>query len=58
MNNDLKKALADYFDAWDLVELLEIPTEEIIEAFEDMIEDRLDEIAEVIGYEESEDNSE
>lgn len=57
MTNDLKKALADYFEAWDLVELLEIPTDDIIDAFEDMIEDRLDDIAEHIGYTESEDNS-
>lgn len=56
MTNDLKKALADYFDAWDLVDLLEITTEDIIDAFDDMIEDRIDEIKEHIGYVEDDDD--
>lgn len=57
MTNDLKKALADYFDAWDLVDLLEITTEDIIDAFDDMIEDRIDEIKEHIGYVEDDDDA-
>lgn len=50
MNNDIKKVLTDFFDAWDLVDLLEISTKDIIDAFEDMIEDRLDEILDHVGY--------
>lgn len=50
MNKDFKQALADYFDAWDLVDILELKTEDIIDAFEDMIDDRLDELEEHIGY--------
>ena len=33
----LKKAIADRFHAWELVEILEIPVEDIIEIFEDEI---------------------
>lgn len=58
MNVDIKKALTDYFDAWDLVDLLELSTEDIVEAFEDMIEDRLDEILDHVGYTPVEDEEE
>jgi len=58
MNDEIKKVLTDYFDAWDLVDLLEINTEAIVDAFEDMVEDRLDELLEHAGYDpEEEDDS-
>lgn len=49
MDEETEKRIADYFDAWILVELLGIPTSEIIEAFGELIEERLDEIEELMG---------
>jgi len=56
MNDEIKKVLTDYFDAWDLVDLLEINTEAIVDAFEDMVEDRLDELLEHAGYDPEEED--
>lgn len=50
MDKEVKERIADYFDAWDLVELLGVPTMDIIEAFEDLIEERLDEIEELMEF--------
>jgi hypothetical protein len=49
MDNETKNRIADYFDAWNLVELLGISTSEIVEAFEELIEERLHEVEEVMG---------
>jgi hypothetical protein len=48
MDNETKNRIADYFDAWQLVELLGITTFEIVEAFEAEIEERLDAIEELM----------
>lgn len=48
MNEEIKARLADYFDAWDLVELLRIPTRDVIEAFEDEVEDALEDLEELM----------
>jgi hypothetical protein len=49
MDNDTKKRIADYFDPWDLVEYLGLSTEEIVEAFEDDIDEKLNAIEELMG---------
>jgi hypothetical protein len=48
MDEETKNRIADYFDAWELVDFLSsrISTRDIIDAFEDDIEDLLDEIEE------------
>jgi hypothetical protein len=49
MNKEIKERIADYFDPWELVNFLgekKISTMDIIEAFEDEVEDSLDEIEE------------
>lgn len=38
----------DYFDAWDLVQLLGILTEDVVSAFPDEIEDKLDQLEEIM----------
>lgn len=48
MDEETKKRIADYFDAWDLVEFLRLPTEKIVEAFEEDIEEALDDIEELM----------
>lgn len=50
MEQETKDRIADYFDAWTLVELLDIPTSEIIEAFEDSVEERLADIEELMEF--------
>lgn len=49
MDNDTRQRIADYFDPWDLVEYLGITTSEILDAFEEEIEDKLAAIEELMG---------
>lgn len=49
MNEELRKAIADYFDAGDFAEFIGVTTEQLIDAFEDEVEDVLDEILELMG---------
>jgi hypothetical protein len=49
MDNETKTRLADYWDPWVLVEYLGISAEDIIEAFEDVVEERLDDIEDFMG---------
>lgn len=49
MDEQTKNRIADYFDSWELVEYLGLTTEEIVEAFEDTIGDRLSAIEELMG---------
>lgn len=49
--DDLKAALADRLEGWELVEMLEIPIEDIIELFEPDILDHLDDILEELNME-------
>lgn len=58
MDNNFREALADYFDAWDLVDMLELKTEDIITAFEDVVHERMNELKDYIGYEENDNNDE
>ena len=49
MNEELRKAIADYFDPGDFAEFIGVTTEQLIDAFEDEVEDVLDEILELMG---------
>lgn len=42
MEEDFKKRVSDYFDAFDLVDLLDISTTEIVNNFEEVIYDNQD----------------
>lgn len=50
MDIEFKKRIADYFDAGELVDFLGISIEEIVELFEDQIEEVSEEIEEFINY--------
>lgn len=50
LDRETRKRIEDYFEGFELVELLDIPVEDILEAFEDLIEENIDEINETIGY--------
>lgn len=49
MDDELRKAIADYFDAGDFAEFIGVTTEELIEAFPNRVEDCLEEIKEIMG---------
>lgn len=53
LDNETKERIADYFEPWELVEFLgkRLETRDIIDAFEEDIEDFLDEIETEIGME-------
>lgn len=54
MDDNFKKALADFFTAQELVDFLEIPVEDIIEVFEEDIKDFEDELKDEINYKDNE----
>lgn len=49
MNDELRKAIADYFDAGDFAEFIGIDTMDLINAFPEEVEDVLDDILELMG---------
>jgi hypothetical protein len=52
MDAETRKRIEDFFEGFELVEFLQIPVSEIIERFEEEIEEALDEIEELIGVRE------
>lgn len=48
MDEDLKH-VADYFESWELAELLRLDTMDLIRAFEDEVLDKLTELEELMG---------
>jgi hypothetical protein len=53
-----KQRIEDFFEATELVDFLQLPVSEVIERFEDEIEEALDEIEELIGVRERKGNEE
>lgn len=49
IDQDFKQKLIDRFEGFELVEFLQISTEEVIDAFEDIIEDNIEDVAELLG---------
>lgn len=58
MKDDLFEALKDRLESWELVELLDLPIEDILLEFEEEILEKIDDIKELLGIEEEEDNNE
>ena len=46
MTQDFKARLSDFFEAWELAEFLQLRTEDIVNAFEDEIEELEEELEE------------
>jgi hypothetical protein len=44
------KHIADYFESWELAELLRLDTMDLIRAFEDDVLDKLTELEELMEY--------
>jgi hypothetical protein len=52
MDRETRKRIEDFFEGFELVEFLQIPVDEIFDAFEEKIEEAIDEIEELIGVRE------
>lgn len=50
MDEEFKKRISDYFEGFELVELLGITAEEIIEAFTEKVEEHTTLLEEVTNY--------
>ncbi len=48
---ELKDKIADFFESWELAEYLKLDTRDLIEAFEDEVEDKLEGLKELMGLE-------
>lgn len=57
MDTETRKRIEDFFEGFELVEFLQLSVSEVIEQFEDVVEEHLDEIEELMqvrerrGYE-------
>jgi hypothetical protein len=49
INVELRKAIADFFDAGDFAEFIGVDTAMLIDAFEDEVEEALPDIQEMMG---------
>lgn len=49
MDNDLRQQLIDRFEAWELVDYLQISVEEIIDGFQDKFEDNIEDVLDLLG---------
>jgi hypothetical protein len=49
VDRETKLRIEDFFEGFELVEFLQLPVSEIIERFEDELEEALDEIEELMG---------
>lgn len=54
MIKETKKRLADYFEPEELVNYLGLTAEDIIEAFSDEVEEALEDLEEIMGYDDDE----
>lgn len=50
LDRELKERLKDFFEGFELVEYLQISTEDIIEAFEDEIEEVIEDVEEFMRF--------
>ena len=58
MDDMLRRAICDYFDAGVFAEYIGITVDDLIEAFPDEVDDALEEIKELMNYVDVEDNDE
>jgi len=56
MDEMLRKAICDYFEAGDFAEYIGVTVDDLITAFPDEVDDALDEIKELMEWEDVEDS--
>ena len=49
MDEDMNR-VADYFEPWDLIQLLGLSTAEVVQAFEDEVRDALDDLEDIMEF--------
>jgi len=49
MDKETKARIADFFDPWELIEFLQVSIDDVVERFEDEIEEALEDIEELMG---------
>lgn len=52
MDTETRKRIEDFFEGFELVEFLQLPVSEIIDRFEDEVLEALDDIEELMGVRE------
>lgn len=55
MDEMLRRAICDYFEAGDFAEYIGVTVDDLIEAFPDEVDDALDDLKELMEYEDVED---
>lgn len=58
MDDMLRRAICDYFEAGDFAEYIGVTVDDLINAFPDEVEDALDELKELMEYEDLGDSDE
>lgn len=58
MDEMLRKAICDYFEAGDFAEYIGVTVDDMIEAFPDEVDDALDDLKELMEYEDVGDTDE
>lgn len=52
MNEELKQAIIDRLEGWELVDFLQIPIDRIVDAFEEEIEENIEDVEDFVGLRE------
>jgi hypothetical protein len=58
MDDMLRRAICDYFEAGDFAEYIGITVDDMIEAFPDEVDDALDDLKEIMEWQDIEDSDE
>jgi hypothetical protein len=58
MDDMLRRAICDYFEAGDFAEYIGITVDDMIEAFPDEVDDALEDLKELMEWQDVEDNDE
>jgi len=58
MDDELKQAIIDRLEGWELVDFLQIPIERVVEAFEEDIEENIDDVEDFVGLRVNNDDEE
>lgn len=53
----LRAVIEDRLEGWEVVEFLQIPVEDVVEAFEDLILKNLDDIKDLVGLRNDDDDT-
>lgn len=56
MDDMLRRAICDYFDVGDFAEYIGVTVDDLIEAFPDEVDDALEDLKELMEYEDLEDD--